>query len=124
MSIALSTHHHAPALTAIAFHLSAALESYQQHVDELVDPWAQRDGYKRVSDEFDTVRMLKGALPDLSVAMVEVLLAHVELMSALWTSTPRPDKRSGSVVDTLRGKHRRAVDAMRDRCVRYFSRRH
>ena len=113
--------HHAPALTAIAFQLSAALESYQQDMDSLSDPWSQREQYKRVSDEFDMVRMLKGALPDLSVAMVEVLIAHVELMSALWNASPVV-KGGSAALEALRSKHRAAVEGMRARCLRFFSR--
>ena len=113
--------HHAPALTAIAFQLSAALESYQQDMDSLDDPWSQREQYKRVSDEFDMVRMLKGALPELSVAMVEVLIAHVELMSALWNSSPAA-KGGSAPLESLRSRHRSAVESMRARCLRFFSR--
>jgi hypothetical protein len=113
--------HHAPALTAIAFQLSAALENYQQDMDSLSDPWSQREQYKRVSDEFDMVRMLKGALPELSVAMVEVLIAHVELMSALWNSTAVA-KSGSAALEGLRSRHRSAVEGMRARCLRFFSR--
>ena len=38
---------HAPLVTAVAFQLSAALESYQMHVDRLNDPWSQRRQYDR-----------------------------------------------------------------------------
>ena len=90
-------------------------------MDSLNDPWSQRDQYKRVSDEFDLVRMLKGALPDLSVAMVEVLIAHVELMSELWNSSAVA-KGGSAALDAVRSRHRRAVESMRARCLRFFSR--
>ena len=90
-------------------------------MDSLNDPWSQREQYKRVSDEFDMVRMLKGALPELSVAMVEVLIAHVELMSALWNSTALA-KSGSAVLEGLRSRHRSAVEGMRARCLRFFSR--
>lgn len=115
--------HQAPGLTAIAFQLSAALESYQLHTDGLADPWSQREQYKLVSDSFDQVRMLKGALPELSVAMVEVLITHVELMQALWLASPGAVKRDDPALDALRAKHRRAVDTMRERCLRVFARK-
>jgi hypothetical protein len=114
---------HAPLVTAIAFQLSAALEDYQMHVDGLSDPWSQREQYDLVSRRFDEVRMLKGALPELSVAMVEVLICHVELMKALWLSSTPSEKNIFLSIDQIRSKHRTAVTAMRERCLRFFSRR-
>lgn len=114
---------HAPLVTAVAFQLSAALENYQMHFDNLANPWSQRDQYELVSRQFDEVRMLKGALPELSVAMVEVLICHVELMKALWQASATPQRTSLDRLDELRRKHRDAVEAMRQRCLRIFSRR-
>jgi hypothetical protein len=110
-------------VTAIAFQLSAALEDYQAHVDALSNPWSQREQYDLVSRRFDEIRMLKGALPDLSVAMVEVLICHVELMKALWLSSSTPEKNNFLSLDQIRSKHRTAVEAMRARCLKFFSRR-
>lgn len=109
-------------VTAIAFQLSAALESYQMDVDVLTDPWSQREQYERVSRQFDDVRMLKGALPDLSVAMVEVLICHVELMRGLWLSSGSPPPSTAEPLEALRRKHREAVSAMRAKCLRVFTR--
>jgi len=114
---------HAPLVTAVAFQLSAALENYQMHVDELKNPWAQAAQYNAVSRVFDEVRMLKGALPELSVDMVEVLICHVELMKALWLSNATPPESDNAALDELRDKHRQAVATMRDHCLRVFSRR-
>jgi hypothetical protein len=113
---------HAPILTAIAFQLSAALENYQMQVEALNDPWSQRRQYERVSSVFDEVRMLKGALPELSVHMVELLIRHVELMKGLWLSGTNQEQAGGESLLALRGKHRDAVSAMRERCLRFFSR--
>ena len=114
---------HAPILTAVAFQLSAALENYQMHVDDLVNPWSQTAQYDLVGKVFDEVRMLKGALPDLSGDMVEVVICHVELMKALWLANTTPPERDAAEVDELREKHREAVETMREHCVRVFSRR-
>ena len=113
---------HAPVLTAIAFQLSAALESYQMHVDTLSDPWSQRRQYDLVSHAFDDVRMLKGALPELSVLMVEVSICHVELMKALWLAGSSRESHDAAALQRLREKHRELVAAMRKRCLRVFSR--
>jgi hypothetical protein len=120
MSAAAATH--APDLSAVAFQLSAALERYQMHVDALSDPWSQRQQYGQVSRAFDEVRMLKGALPELSVDMVEVLISHVELMKQLWLSGAAPESRSDELLQRLRGKHRAAVSLMREHSLRVFSR--
>lgn len=113
---------HAPVLTAIAFQLSAALETYQMHVEALSDPWSQRREYERVSGVFDEIRMLKGALPELSVHMVEVLICHVELMKSLWLHGTNRQAVDHSALEALRSKHRDAVSTMRSRCLRFFSR--
>jgi hypothetical protein len=113
---------HAPILTAIAFQLSAALETYQMHFEALSDPWSQRRQYERVSSVFDEIRMLKGALPELSVHMVEVLICHVELMKGLWLHGTSQESVDANALDALRSKHRDAVSTMRSRCLRFFSR--
>ena len=109
---------HAPLVTAIAFQLSAALENYQMHIDGLKDPWSQRRQHDLVSKVFDEVRMLKGALPELSVPMVEVFIRHVELMKGLWLSG---SNQEAGDMDELRRRHGAAVGAMRERCLRVFS---
>jgi hypothetical protein len=108
-------------VSAVAFKLSAALESYQLHVDHLSDPWSQRREYDLVSRIFDEIRMLKGALPELSVEMVEVLISHVELMKALWLSGASPQKAMRDP-SQVRGRHRQAVERMYGHCLRLFSR--
>lgn len=113
---------HTPMVTAIAFQLSAALERYQMLVEDLVNPWLQRELYDRISRCFDQVRMLKGAFPDLSVAMVEVLIRHVELMKALWLATTVPGCSRAQAIEDLRRKHGGAVDGMREKCLRVFTR--
>jgi hypothetical protein len=113
---------HAPMLTAVAFQLSAALESYQMNVDALTDPWSQRRQYELVSHAFDDVRMLKGALPDLSVLMVEVSICHVELMKALWLAGTSRESHDPAALQELRERHRELVSVMRERCLKVFSR--
>jgi hypothetical protein len=113
---------HAPVLTPIAFQLSAALESYQMHVDGLTDPWSQKRQYEFVRNAYDQVRMLKGALPELSVLMVEVSICHVELMKALWLAGSSRESHDAAALQALRERHSALVAAMRERCLRVFSR--
>jgi hypothetical protein len=109
-----------PPITAIAFQLSAALERYQMLVDALANPSSQKAQYDLVSRVFDQVRMLKGALPELSVDMVEVLIRHVALMKALWLSAS--SAVNDDAVAQARRNHSQAVDAMYEHCLRVFSR--
>jgi hypothetical protein len=113
---------HAPVVTAVAFQLSAALEAYQMNVDALADPWSQRRQYEAVTQSFDAVRMLKGALPDLSVLMVEISIRHVELMKALWLAGSSRESHDAHALQALREGHRELVDEMRERCLKVFSR--
>lgn len=106
----------------MAFQLSAALENYQMHMDALANPWSERAQYEQVSRGFDQVRMLKGALPQLSVHMVEVLICHVELMKALWLAGATPVPSGSETLGALRSKHCEAVEAMREQCLRVFAR--
>ncbi len=108
---------------AIAFQLAAALENYQLQVDGLANPRSQAAQYGLVSTVFDEVRMLKGAFPQLSVHMVEVVIRHVELMETLWRLGHNPARNAAGAVQEARRKHRDAVDAMHQRCLRVFSRR-
>ena len=112
----------APAVSAIAFQLFAALENYEMQIDALANPLSQRRQYDLVGRGLDQVRMLKGALPQLSVHMVEVVICHVELMKALWLASSQGEAISEQLLGGLRAKHRDAVAAMRERCLRVFSR--
>lgn len=80
----------ASALSAIAFQLVAALESYEEDVDRLVRTPADVELYQRVSRHVDELRMYAGALPSLSAAWVEVLIRHFELTHGLWRQQQSP----------------------------------
>jgi hypothetical protein len=110
-----------PLLTAIAFQLSAALENYQSCMDALDNPWSDRECYEELNRKFDDVRMLKGAIPQLSVPMVEVFIAHVELMEGLWLAGS-PTGAGQCDLRALRSRHTQAVESMREQCVRIFTR--
>ena len=76
-----SQHH---ALSAIAFQLAAALEAYDEDVGAMVR--APRDPviYHRVTKKMDEMRMYVAALPQVSVAWVEVMIRHFELTHGMW----------------------------------------
>jgi hypothetical protein len=75
----------APALSAIAFQLAAALDAYEQDVELLVHGPLDLEMYQRVSRQMDQMRQYAAALPTVSVAWVEVLIRHFELTQGLWS---------------------------------------
>src|SRR4051794_39107822 len=75
---------HAPAIDAIAFQLAGLLETYGEKVERMVDTWLDMELYREVSDAVEEIRTLSVILPGLSVQWVELLIAHTELVHALW----------------------------------------
>jgi hypothetical protein len=106
------------ALTAIAFQLVAELEEYQAAYDRLVTGPASLEQSRLVSGKLDELLMLKGALPQLSVQMVELLVCHTELMHVLWGAMSATPEERADLVE----RHRDATRAMRAKCVRLFCR--
>jgi len=72
------------ALSAIAFQLAAALESYEPDVDCLLGGPFDAEPYRRVSAHMDRMRMYAAANPTLAVPWVELMIRHFELMHGLW----------------------------------------
>lgn len=107
-----------PALSAIAFQLVGALEDYQAAFGPLSGGSASLEQCRQAGRHLDEVLKLKGALPQLSVQMVELLVCHTEVMQALWGAVRLAP---GDLADLLQ-RHRDAVAAMRARCLRLFCR--
>jgi hypothetical protein len=72
------------ALSAIAFQLAAALETYEQEVAAMIDAPRDTEAYQRVSKRMDDMRLYATALPAVAVAWVEVMIRHFELTHGLW----------------------------------------
>lgn len=108
----------APAFDAIAFQLAAALEKYDEDVGTMVDTWLDMEVYRAVSDQVEDIRMLTAALPQLSVAWVELLIAHAELVHSLWRLRFREDEIDRGKLAEVRTRHNDALQALRNRCVR------
>jgi hypothetical protein len=75
------------ALSAIAFQLAAALDNYEQDVHALVAASFDPELYRRISRQMDDMRMYAAALPQVSVAWVEVMIRHFELTHAMWRNS-------------------------------------
>jgi hypothetical protein len=113
---------HAPALDAIAFQLAAALDTYEQDVDAMMDAPLDMDLYREVSEQVDQIRMYTAALPTLSVQWVELLIAHTELVHGLWRSHYGREKTLPGEVDAIRAHHLACIVALRSRCLRLLQR--
>jgi hypothetical protein len=105
----------APAITAIAFQLAAAVDAYEADLDRLVTHGADPEHHHRVSGHMDRMRMYAVSLPVVSVAWVEVLIRHFEITQALW----RLQKGDATLDDVraLRGSQREATARLRQQCM-------
>lgn len=108
-------------MRSIASELAQALERYQHDFDEMVESWMDRAYYRAVSEELHDIRVMKGALPQLSEEMAEVLMRHVELVHAVWNAQIRPSPAATCEMKRLRHRHRAAVQALGRKCVELSS---
>jgi hypothetical protein len=105
-----------PALSAIAFQLAGALETYEARIDEVLTPPLSLAACRQASDQLDEVVMLKGALPQLAVQTVELLVCHTELMHVLWGAVKADARARADLVTRLQ----QAIRAMHGKCLRLF----
>jgi hypothetical protein len=112
-----------PAIRTIASQLAVALERYQNDFDEMVESWMDRQYYRAVAAELQDIRMMRGALPQLSDEMSEVLIRHVELVHSVWTAQIKPSPAATCEMKRLRQQHRAAVEAMGRKCAELSSQR-
>ena len=105
----------APALSAIAFQLAAALDAYEQDIAQLVRGPFDPDAYERARRDMDQMRMYAAALPSLSVAWVEVMIRHFELTHGIWRLQKDPE--DGCDLQQLQLQLRSAVQRLARQCV-------
>jgi hypothetical protein len=108
----------APALTAIAFQLLAALETYERDVAVMLKAPLDPEAYRRVSKHIDTMRMYAAELPVLSVAWVEVMIRHFELTHGLWRVQHAPEAAD---LPQLHAQLREAARRLAQKCVQLLS---
>ncbi|MBK6004792.1 hypothetical protein JJB11_01705 [Ramlibacter ginsenosidimutans] len=101
----------------IACQLARALERYDEQSAEMVRTWLDMELYAEVSKGVDEMRGYCASLPRLSVAWVEFLIAHSELVFSLWRSGSRPS-RSCPELEACVGKHTAALGHLRQGCAR------
>lgn len=113
---------HAPALDAVAFQLTAALDHYEQDVGRLAASWIDIELYREVSHQVEQIRMYSSALPQARAQWVELLIAHAELMHCLWQTHPASGAEPKESVAAVRSRNSAAVAALRRRCVDHLVR--
>ena len=106
----------APALSAIAFQLAAALDAYEIEVAEMLRAPEDLDLYQRVSRRMDEMRRYAAALPILSVPWVEVLICHFELTHCLWRA--QQNRGVDDNREVLHARLRHACERLSALCVR------
>lgn len=79
-----------PSEAQAARELQAVLERYGLHVGQLTGRWMDTELYHTVALEIDAIRHTCQVLPNLSSPWVALLIAHAELMHALWQASGAP----------------------------------
>ena len=67
-----------------AFELIAALDTYHAAAVRLVESWLDMDAYAQFAREIEPIREHGAAVPGLTVLALQLVIAHAELVSALW----------------------------------------
>lgn len=99
----------------------AALERYQTHVRRLVANWQDPALYHEVSQDMEQVRRCCRQLSALSDAWVSLLIAHAELMHALWQVSRMGSKVDGEERTRLLAAVDQRVRAAQDICMRMLA---
>jgi hypothetical protein len=85
-----------PSVPQAARDLLAVLERYGLHVGRLTGRWMDTELYHTVALEIDAIRHACQRLPGLSSPWVALLIAHAELMHALWQASGAPAGSPGT----------------------------
>jgi hypothetical protein len=103
-------------LDAIALQLAAAVESYEHQVEALLAAWPDMERYRTVTESIEDIRRYAAVLPTVSVQFVALLIAHTDLVHALWKQTNDAAGRDSGALQAVRDQHRDSVAALRHKC--------
>ena len=95
----------------------AALERYQLHITQLAGNWLDMDLYHTVAADVEQVRGSCAPLPQLSGPWVALLIAHAELMHALWRGSRPGGAASAGERQDLLARTRSACGRLQDLCM-------
>ena len=110
-------------LDAVTLQLVAALEQYEGDMARMAQTWLDMELYGQVSEEIEQIRAFSGALPQLGTGWVELLIAHAELVHALWRLQFRDGAADMEELAQLRARHAECVAHLRRRCLRLLAQR-
>ena len=107
-----------PSVPPAADALLAALERYALHVAQLTGRWSDAQLYHTVSEDVEAVRLGCNELPGLNSAWVTLLIAHAELMHALWQAGSNPGEAGAAERRRLLAKVQQDVRALQGAAMR------
>ena len=96
----------------------AAAEAYRRDVRELCTRWMDAELYHQVSQELEQVRRGCLGTPALSGPWVAVLIAHAELMHALWQASSTPPDSGQATRERLLQRLEDSLAALQAACMR------
>lgn len=99
-------------VTAIAFKVAALLEAYQIQFERLCQDWRNGARCRHAWTLLDKLGSLLGALPQLAVDMVEIVVGHARLLGLLHAGAAEGD------VSQLQRRHHDAVGSLRRKTLR------
>lgn len=102
------------AFGAIAFQLTASLDTYEADVAALVRNPRDLEPYQRVSGHMDRMRKYAASLPPLAAAWVELMIRHFELTHGLWRL--QRDQASEAELAQLHVQLRHAMQRLSLKC--------
>lgn len=103
-----------PTLLARAHELRALLEEHQRAVAHLVAAWPDARAYETVVAQLEHMRRLRAAVLGVDATWAELLIAHAELVQALWR-VPAGNPAALSALGKASERHARAVFALHAR---------
>lgn len=112
-----------PEVQALASELSGVLDQYQADVDELVSHKLETPVHRRVSADIERIRRCSAPVAELSVPAAAVLIAHSEVIYALWRAEFREPPISPQEISRILADHHACVERLRRRCASYLAAR-
>lgn len=104
------------AAQASALRVVAALETYEQQVRRLAAEWLDIELYHSASAEIERIRAACAKLPQVSVAWVDLLISHAELVHCLWRSGQPQGASAAALVQQRLHEHLASIAALAERC--------
>lgn len=101
--------------------LTRVLDEYEWDVDTMIRCWGEMDTYLPVSEKIETLRRLSSALREVQGPWVELLIAHGELVFALWSKRYGNRHIGSRDVKSAREQHSACIAALRMRCLKLLA---